>query len=63
MRSPALGLALTLALLPCPALLAQGDLQSQLKDTGIGEHWIYDDIAKGFAEAKATGKPLLVLFR
>lgn len=25
--------------------------------------WIYNDLAKGFAEAKATGKPLLVVLR
>ena len=25
--------------------------------------WIHDDIEKGYAEAKATGKPLLVTFR
>ncbi|MBI1903571.1 MAG: hypothetical protein HYS13_20910 [Planctomycetia bacterium] len=63
MRSSALPLVLSLALLPCPALLAQGDLQSRLKDTGVGKHWIYDDISQGFAESKASGKPLLVLFR
>ncbi len=27
------------------------------------ERWIYNDIDKGFAEAKATGKPLLVVLR
>ncbi len=46
-----------------PTLRAQADLQTQLKDTQIGKHWVYDDIAKGFEQAKATGKPLLVLFR
>ena len=25
--------------------------------------WIHDDIDKGYAEARATGKPLLVAFR
>ncbi len=50
-------------LIGSPALLAQPDLQRQLKDENIGSHWIYDDIAKGFAQAKAGGKPLLVLFR
>ena len=42
---------------------AQTDLQKNLKDTGVGAHWIYNDIAKGFAEARETGKPLLVSFR
>ena len=46
-----------------PAAQAQTDLQKKLKDTGVAAHWIYDDIAKGFAEARATGKPLLVTFR
>lgn len=27
------------------------------------ERWIYDDVPKGFAEAKRTGKPLLVVLR
>lgn len=26
-------------------------------------YWVYNDVAKGFAEAKATGKPLLVVLR
>ena len=46
-----------------PAVQAQTDLQKNLKDTGVAAHWIYDDIGKGFAEARATGKPLLVTFR
>jgi len=25
--------------------------------------WIYNDLAKGMAEAKQTGKPMLVVFR
>jgi serine protease Do len=25
--------------------------------------WIYNDLAKGFAEAKRTGKPMLVVLR
>lgn len=28
----------------------------------VGE-WIYDDMAAGFAEAKKTGKPLMIVFR
>jgi len=27
------------------------------------QEWIYNDLQKGFAEAKSTGKPLLVVFR
>ncbi len=62
----ALTLALGTFLAWTPALAAQPaqpDLQKQLKDTEIGAHWIYDDIPKGFAEAKRSGKPLFVLFR
>ncbi len=28
-----------------------------------GGEWIYEDLEKGIAEARKTGKPLLVLFR
>jgi hypothetical protein len=55
-----LGLGLIAA---TPAAQAQNDLRKNLKDTNVAEHWIYDDITAGFAEAKATGKPLLVTFR
>ncbi|MBI3463681.1 MAG: hypothetical protein HY000_11580 [Planctomycetes bacterium] len=41
----------------------QSDLKKALKDTEVAPHWIYDDIPKAFAQAKATGKPLLVVFR
>ena len=58
-----IGFALcAVAALP-PAAQAQNDLQKNLKDTNVADHWIYDDIGKGFAEARATGKPLLVTFR
>jgi hypothetical protein len=46
-----------------PWLHAQSDLQKNLKDTNVGKHWIYNDMKDGFAHAKATGKPLLVVFR
>ena len=39
------------------ALLALASLAS------AGDDWIQDDIKKGYAQAKATGKPLLVAFR
>jgi hypothetical protein len=37
-------------------------LKTQLKDEIVGA-WIYDDIPAGFAEAKKSGKPMLVVFR
>jgi hypothetical protein len=46
-----------------PWLRAQSDLQRNLKDTNVSKHWIYNDLKDGFAHAKATGKPLLVVFR
>jgi hypothetical protein len=52
-----------LAGLTCFPAAQPGDLQQSLDDTNLGKHWIYDDLPRGFADAKATGKPLLVLFR
>jgi hypothetical protein len=47
-------------------LLAAQDkeaLKASLKDVDLPASWIYDDIDAGFAEAKKSGKPLLVAFR
>ncbi len=48
------------------ALLAPQDanerLRQNLKDTLVGP-WIYDDLPKGYAEAKASGKPMMVVIR
>lgn len=38
-------------------------LQENLKDTAIVGPWIYDDLDAGIAEAKKSGKPLLVVYR
>ena len=38
-------------------------LKTTLKDTDLPATWIYDDINAGFAEAKKSGKPMLVVFR
>jgi len=56
-------LILGILVAPSPWLHAQSDLQRNLKDTNVGKHWIYNDLKDGFAHAKATGKPLLVVFR
>ena len=37
-------------------------LKAKLDDQA-GERWIYDDLDKGFAAAKSSGKPLLVVLR
>ncbi len=64
---------LTLALLAAAAVsmthsFAAGPTRDQqiLNDRNSIEAagaWIYDDLEKGFAEAKQTGKPLLVVLR
>lgn len=38
-------------------------LGESIKDIDVAPHWIYDDWAKAQAEAKATGKPLMVVIR
>jgi hypothetical protein len=38
-------------------------LRQALKDADLEGNWIYDDAAAGFAEARATGKPVLLVFR
>lgn len=42
---------------------AKDALRQALKDTDLEGDWIYDDVAAGFAQARATGKPLLIVFR
>jgi hypothetical protein len=49
-----------------PAAGAQADkaaLQRKLKDTDVHAAWVYDDLDAGFALARRTGKPLLVVLR
>jgi hypothetical protein len=46
-----------------PTLKAQSPLQKELKDLDIAPHWIYDDLPKAMAQAKASGKPILVVLR
>jgi hypothetical protein len=41
----------------------QSELQQALKDVNIAPHWIYDDLPKALAQAKATGKPILIVLR
>jgi hypothetical protein len=58
-----ISIVLGMILAPSPRLHAQSDLQRNLKDTNVGKHWIYNDLKEGNAQAQATGKPLLVVFR
>jgi len=57
-------------LLLCAALAAlavqdgsKEGLKVLLKDADLPGSWIYDDVNAGFAEAKKSGKPMLVVFR
>ena len=48
------------------ALLGQQDkekLRTALKDNEVKGDWIYDDLDAGFAEAKKSGKPMMIVFR
>jgi hypothetical protein len=47
------------------AALAQADdrLREALKDTEPKGDWIYDDLDKGFLDAKKNGRPLMVVLR
>ena len=40
-----------------------GPLQKSLNDLEVKGPWVYNDLPAGFAEAKKTGKPLLIVFR
>ncbi len=58
------GVLLALIVLALPAYAQDGgDLRTLLKDVELGQSWVYDDVDAAFARAKATGKPVLALFR
>ena len=38
-------------------------LKTELGDVNLADGWIFEDIDKGYADAKKSGKPLLVVFR
>jgi serine protease Do len=61
--SARIALVLLGLILASPLLAADRELQVALKDTEVAPHWIYDDLAKGIAQAKATNKPLMVVVR
>jgi hypothetical protein len=56
-------LALPAVLALSPVMAAQSELRQALKDIETAPHWIYDDLPKAFAQAKDTGKPILVVLR
>ena len=55
---------LGLVLLCCAAAFADDTppLMTDLDDF-VAEGWIYDDIEAGYAQARESGKPLLIVFR
>ena len=58
-----------LPLFACVALaVAAGEaetkkLRESLKDTDLAGPWVYNDLEEGFRQAKASGKPVLAIFR
>jgi hypothetical protein len=59
--------ALLLAtIVPCVALAQKTTLEETDKvfsEAATTDQWIYNDLAKGFAEAGTTGRPLMVVYR
>jgi hypothetical protein len=45
------------------AAAADSALQTELKDPALAPNWIYDDLPRAMAEAKAAGKPVCVVLR
>jgi len=58
----AAGFVLTAMALTGAGQTDKAALKTKLKDEA-GERWVYDDLAKGFAAVKASGKPMLVVLR
>jgi hypothetical protein len=57
---------LALAAVVCLTLAAPQDkekVREGLKDTELKGSWVYDDLPAGIAEAKTSGKPLMVVLR
>ena len=52
-----------LLLLPASAQDDKEKLRAAMGDQALVGPWIYDDVDAGFAEAKKTGKPLMVVLR
>lgn len=62
----AIPLAMFLTAAPALAQRHARDGERVLEDRSVMQQsdvWIYNDLEKGFAEAKKTGKPLAVVFR
>ena len=55
------GVAALFALLGAPQ--DKEKLRTGLKDTEVKGDWIYDDLDAGYASAKKSGKPMMIVFR
>lgn len=63
MRTGHLGLAIACTLAASVAHAGQAVTRQSMNDTEVADWWVYDDLNLGFAEARRTGKPLLIVFR
>ena len=58
---------LTLSLLVAQTSFAANDRETKVRQDRArladDEHWIYNDLDRGLRESRASGKPLLVVFR
>ena len=63
MNSKAICLVMLGASLGTSPLFAETPLQKTLNDLDVDPAWIYHDFPAGLAEAKKSGKPLMVVFR
>lgn len=45
------------------SLAGQDSLRRELRDSGVADHWIYDDWQAARALAAKQGKPIFALFR
>ena len=55
--------ALAMLCAASPQDAAKEKLKTALKDDAVKGDWIYDDLNAGYAEAKKSGKPMMVVFR
>lgn len=53
----------SLALLATVQDAEKEQLRLALKDTALVGPWIYDDLETGYAEARKSGRPLMVVIR
>lgn len=54
---------LTLAQAAALAQTRDEKVRADRAEIGDSELWIYNDLPRGYAEARKTGKPLLIVFR